>query len=510
MLTPLKIKSINSLLEEHGLKKAWVSILLAKIKNKGENYKYILKDTFFRGAEELEKDLLEGLTIGETSILYEYSLAHINRDKRKDEGQYFTPDDVAQLMCKKSDDFPKGIWIDPCSGVGNLSYWLIQRQKNKEGFLSNNIYFVDKDDLALFIARVLFTLEFQDKKENLFNHIKEKFIVADFLLSESLPHYDYAILNPPYVSCDKDIRFESYKAQNTYAYFIEKIIKNSNGFISISPQSFTNSPSYEEFRSLLLNKFSNLFIYCFDNVPANIFKGIKFGSKNTNKANSTRAAIIVALPGDSKKKEHYITPLLRWKATERERLFNNLDLFLTKVELTKKIFPKIDKDLVGLYQELIQSNKKLEHLTEHCQTPYSLQIPSTPRYFISALKNPVQRTSFKTLYFRNSEDLNVAYVVLNSSYMYWWWRVRDGGMTISEKTLLDLPMPENININFNKNIIETLEKSELENKVFKMNAGKLNGNVKHTFELIGRINNLMFSKFSKGLMRAHSNSIFEI
>ena len=507
MINQEKIKSINTFLEKYGLKKAWANVLAKKINNSGTKYEYILKDQFFNGTNDIDIDLLEGLTIGEVSILYEYSLAHNNRDKRAEEGQYFTPDDVAQLMSKKSDMFPKGIWVDPCSGVGNLSYWLIERQKNKEDFLLNNILFIDKDELALFIARTLFTLEFQDKKNNLFVCLEKKFILADFLEADNLPSYDYAILNPPYVATNKDIKFETYKAQNTYAYFLEKVMKTTKGFISITPQSFTNSPAYEEFRKLLLDNFNKLFIYLFDNVPANVFKGIKFGSKNTNKANSTRAGIIVAMKTTGKEREHYITPLLRWRAAEREKLFNNLDLFTAKVELSKDIFPKVDKDLVGLYQRVISSHKKLEDITQKSGTDYSLQIPSTPRYFISALKKPVDRTSFRTLYFNNQEDFNLAYLILNSSYMYWWWRVNDGGMTISEKTLLSLPIPENLSVD--KGIIKSLETSETENKVFKMNAGKLNGNVKHSFELIKKINNLMFPQFADNLVRVHNNSIFE-
>ncbi len=507
MISQEKIKTINTLLEKHGLKNAWVNVLAKKIKSSGSKYNYILKDPFFSAAIDIDADLLEGLTMGEVSILYEYSLAYNNRDKRSEEGQYFTPDDVAQLMSKKSDMFPSGVWVDPCCGVGNLSYWLIKRQKNKEDFLLNNIYFIDKDELALFIAKTLLTLEFQDKKDNLFACLEKKFILADFLEAENLPSYDYAILNPPYVSTNKDIKFDTYKTQNTYAYFIEKIIKTTNGFISISPQSFTNSPAYEEFRKLLIDKFNKLFIYLFDNVPANVFKGIKFGSKNTNKANSTRAGIIVAIQTKSGEKDHYITPLLRWRATEREKLFNDLDLFTAKIELSKEIFPKVEKELVGLYKKVVSLPKKLEDITQTDDTRYSLQIPSTPRYFISALKKPVERTSFRTLNFNNQEDFNLAYLILNSSYMYWWWRVNDGGMTISEKTLLSLPIPEKININ--ESVVKALEASEAENKVFKMNAGKLNGNVKHNFDLIKKINNLMFPQFAENLLRVHRNSIFE-
>ena len=86
----------------------------------------------------------------------------MDRDRRKQEGQYFTPDDIAQVMAKKTLAFPKNkIWIDPCSGVGNLSFWLIKYQENPENFLKNNIYLIDRDKLALFIARFILAVSFQ-------------------------------------------------------------------------------------------------------------------------------------------------------------------------------------------------------------------------------------------------------------------------------------------------------------------------------------------------------------
>ena len=103
-------------------------------------------------------DFLDGLSVGEISVLYEYSLAYMDRDKRKQEGQYFTPDDVAQVMAKKTLTFPKNkIWIDPCSGVGNLSFWLIKYQENPENFLKNNLYLIDRDKLASIYCAIYFS-----------------------------------------------------------------------------------------------------------------------------------------------------------------------------------------------------------------------------------------------------------------------------------------------------------------------------------------------------------------
>jgi hypothetical protein len=244
-------------------------------------------------------------------------------------------------------------------------------------------------------------------------------------------------------------------------------------------------------------------IYCFDNVPDTIFRGIKFGSTNTNKVNSTRAAIIVA-KAESKFPSFRITPLLRWRAQERPKMLEHIDDYLTNVEPSPDIFPKIQKDLLPLYKDIRKIKKCLANIVSSRQTRYKLIVPSTPRYFISVLRREVRRSSFRILYFYNKQDYDLAYLLLNSSFAYWWWRINDGGMTISEKTLLSLPILDNIPID--PLLISELEQSELTNRVVKRNAGKDNENVKHNTELVEKIDQRLFPKFAPALKRLHNNS----
>ncbi len=506
IISTLPINDFNRVLDRLGLEKAWHSILATNLKNLNRpDLGYILKEKEFRGAEIQNFDFIKGLTVGEISVLYEYSLAYVDRDKRKQEGQYFTPDDVAQVMAKKALAFPQNkVWVDPCSGVSNLSYWLIQCQKNQEEFLKNNIYLIDRDELALFLARFILAINFQKNDPRLYENIKSRFVVADFLLSEDLPKYDYAILNPPYVVVKPDVRFETSVARDLYAYFLERVIKTTSGFVSITPQAFTNGQKFNSFRRLLLNNFSDIDVYCFDNVPDNIFRGIKFGSKNTNTANSTRAGIIVAKQNNTKQ-VFRITPLLRWRTKERQQLLDSVDSYLAEITPREDIFPKLQKELLPLYALARKQEKMLAHLVSRGTTPYKLIVPSTPRYFISALKTSVERSSFKTLYFHNEREMNIAYLLLNSSYMYWWWRVNDGGMTISERTLLTLPVLDEIPID--KNLIARIEESEKTNRVIKRNAGKDNENVKHDPQLVKEINKCLFPKFANKLESLHNNSV---
>lgn len=504
----------EALVKKFGIRQAWLNLLATRISANDNKFAYILEDENFRDSTILEEDLLEGLTIGEIGVLYEYCVTHVDVTSRKDNGQFFTPDDVADLMVKQIMDFPKGKWLDPCSGIGNLSWHLVNAQKDRERFLISQMVLSDKDELALVIARVLFTFSFQKKRANLYNEIRDCFVPFDFLsvsdnsdLSSSdspplgaIPTHDYVIVNPPYLSMKgHDLRFVTAKSRDLYAYFLENIIKTSKGFVCVTPQSFTNATKFRELRELLLNKYSMLKVYAFDNIPGNIFYGVKFGSSNSNSANSIRAAITVAGPGVG---GHRITSLLRWRTSERQEIFENLDRFLSSPVLTAEYFPKVSAPLHGLFMAL-KSRPTLGTILAKGPTEFVLYVPAAPRYFISALKGPVSRASLKTLYFRSARDMNRAYLLLNSSLMYWWWRVRDGGMTLSLETLRSLPMPD---FKVDSKLVLELEKSEISNRVYKKNAGAMQENVKHDTKLVRKINDVILPSYSERLILTHENS----
>jgi hypothetical protein len=151
----------------------------------------------------------------------------------------------------------------------------------------------------------------------------------------------------------------------------------------------------------------------------------------------------------------------------------------------------------------MKSQRKLGELVSSKKSQYALYIPAAPRYFISALKRPVARTSMKTIHFANQEDLDTAYLALNSSLMYWWWRVRDGGMTLSLESITSLPLPQFV---VDPNLVRDLEKSEKSNVVTKRNAGALHENVKHDLALVQRLNELIVPSFADRLLLTHGNS----
>lgn len=504
--TKLKTVELGRVLDIYGIEKTWKSLIVTHIKENNRHFlESIAHSTEFQDGEVLNIDFLEDLTLGEASILYEFSLAHVSHTSRKSEGQYFTPDDVSAFLAEKASVFPEGKWLDPCSGIGNLSHWLAVQQEDPEDFIINRLHLLDRDPLALLIARALFAIHFEKTAVNMFSLIKNNFTVMNLLDDRPLPAHDFVIINPPYVAAPEDKRFESAQARDLYAYCLERVAKSSKGFISITPQSFTNSSKFAGFRQMLINKFDSFDIYSFDNMPAHIFKGIKFGSQNTNTTNSTRAGIIVAAPGQNTK--HRITPLIRWKADERTIMLQKAPGLLTEFKPTKEMFPKLETGLSSLYDEMTKAGGSYKPLKEYLSsipTEYSLIVPATPRYFISAVKRPLNRTSFKQLFFKTQEEADTAYLICNSSVLYWWWRVNDGGMTIASSTLYTLPVPDDLTIS--PELIARLEQSEQDNLVFKMNAGKANENVKHPMGLIHDLNKHIRAEYATALLDTHKNS----
>jgi hypothetical protein len=448
-------------------------------------------------------DLLEGLQMDERSVLYEYSLAYVDRADRKASGQFFTPDDVARFLAARAATFPPGTWIDPCCGVGNLSYWLADSQPDPADFVAERLVLVDRDPRALLIARALLATEFGLDAAG-YAALTARSRVAD-ALTDDLPAFDFALLNPPYVVVPRDERFESAESRDLYAYFIERMLALGRGVVAISPQSFTAGRKFAGFRRLLVRRLEVMDVYCFDNVPDNVFRGVKFGSQNTNRVNSTRAAVLVGRAGATEApRRHRITPLLRWRAHERDDLFAVADDFLAELQPDElRAFPKVGAALVPLHQQMIAAPTTIRDLLVTSETAFHLDVPVTPRYFLSAVRRVLDRGHVHRLFFATADDRDRASVVLNSSLAYWWWRVYEGGITVAKSTLASVPVPIEA---APASLVRALEASERDNVVVKRNAGRPNENVKHPWRLLRDLNRAVAPDDVDALLATHANS----
>jgi predicted RNA methylase len=490
-----------------GLETFWHSLVAAHVtRAAGPAAAAIRRDLAQRGSQVTD-DLIDGLTISEINVLYEFSLAHVDRSSRKSSGQFFTPDDVARFLATRATALPEGTWIDPCCGIGNLSYWLAHEQPDPRRFVAEKLVLVDRDPLALTIARALLATEFGlDAAE--YRAMRARSRVAD-ALTDDLPPFDYALMNPPYVVVPRDERFIAAESRDLYAYFLERMLTlGRRGIVAITPQSYTSGRKFAGLRRLLVRRLQTMDVYCFDNVPDNVFRGVKFGSQNTNRVNSTRAAVLVGLVGPvgepDAARRHRITPLLRWRAHERAELFAAADDFLADLQADEdRAFPKVGAALMPLHRAMLECDTTVRDLATPTPTPYPLDVPVTPRYFLSAVKRVLDRGHVHRLYFPTAEARDRAAVVLNSSLAYWWWRAYEGGITVSRTILLSVPVPIGA---ADPALIAALDASEAENVVVKRNAGRPNENVKHPWRLLRLLNQAVAPDDVDALLATHANS----
>jgi hypothetical protein len=81
-------------------------------------------------------------------------------------------------------------------------------------------------------------------------------------------------------------------------------------------------------------------------------------------------------------------------------------------------------------------------------------------------------------------------------------------MTLSRQSLLSVPLDETTSVTSarSRTLIAALQKSEIDNLVGKMNAGKNNENVKHPLALIQRVTEYLAPTYGDRLIRLHQSS----
>ena len=369
-----------------------------------------------------------------------------DKEKKKN-GVFYTPKDIAEFMAIKSKfDDGKGIWLDPCCGLGILSIMLASIQDDPIDFIENRLIINDMDKLQLNIA---------------LNNFKEKFGVVPKSFNEDFLLYDfkcdYVIMNPPYFR---------YKDNDIYGYFIEKVCSISNGFISINPISFTNGSKFKKIRKSILD-FNSINLYHFDNIPGHIFDDA-----------DVRVSIIIC---HNKSNDRKTTTQIRWQSKKREEMIKNLDSNLDDAIFKEDIFYKTSPNTT----HFIHNNTLLNYVVS--KSDYPIYITSLTRYFITGSTKKLDRNGQIEIFMKDEDSYNKALIMINSSYLYWWWRTSDSSMSLTKRTLLSLPW---IDFVYENSIICEIVNSEVVNKVYKMNAGKSQENIKHNKELVKKLNSL--------------------
>ena len=164
----------------------------------------------------------------------------------------------------------------------------------------------------------------------------------------------------------------------------------------------------------------------------------------------------------------------------RKEMILNIENELHDANFSEQIFYKTNRNTT----KYISKNKTLKNYTVG-ESEYPLYVTNSPRYFITASSRRLDRNGQIEIFMKDEESYKRALVLLNSSYLYWWWRISDSSLSLTKKTLLSLPW---IEIETNEELLERIFESENNNIVFKKNAGKLQENIRHPRNLMVELN----------------------
>ncbi|MCR5146742.1 MAG: type I restriction-modification system subunit M [Clostridia bacterium] len=175
-----------------------------------------------------EKDLI--------GRVYEYFLKEFAVNATKEEGEYYTPHDVVQLIASIIEPYD-GTLYDPCCGSGGMFIQSAALVKSKQGDISKiNVYGQEKEAATYRLAKM--NLALRGISHNLGNDWQSTFIKD---LHKGIS-FDYIMANPPFnlknwydTNLSSDSRWTDYEippeSNANYAWILHILshLKNQNG-----------------------------------------------------------------------------------------------------------------------------------------------------------------------------------------------------------------------------------------------------------------------------------------
>lgn len=466
--------------------------------------------------EKGEGSFLNTSNFGE---MYEIGLAIRDKLQKKKSGQYYTPDDVASVMSGWLEQCQGEKICDVACGTGKLilAYLdMIGYERARKLINDGLLYLYDFDHIALKICKTTIVMKYHIENTHLIHDV-----YCDFLDSEiTLPDDCKVIANPPYARIENiedywqctDVLLDT---RELYSAFMEKIFAQAKSAVIITPFSFISGAKFYSLREMMSDSGTG-FIVSFDNVPGNIFCGRKHGVFNTNTANSVRAAITVFNKNNSQK-GYKVSPLIRFKTEERDKLLKcdvlekTLPEKLQTVDAKNKTFCKLHRELEGVFYDWVsKSSFKMKDFLTDDTDGYLIDVPNTCRYFTTCSNRKLNRAGSFTAKISTKEHFEFVYCFINSSFAYWWWRIFDGGITYPSYLFNSIPLPFNLLSDDDKDFFHTVyeEMSQKQDEfiVTKVNAGAAQENIKFPKEYRDKIN----ARILKILNRDEDASVFDL
>ncbi len=262
--------------------------------------------------------------------------------------------------------------------------------------------------------------------------------------------FDVIVGNPPYVEYSKvkkEYTIKGYQTEpcgNLYAFVVERTF----GFASqvsriglIVMLNITFGAGYELLRREIASKARQVWVSSYDNIPDGLFAGsAKTESINTNKVVSQRVCIVLSHVGKNTTPLLATSRFLRWNRDYRALLFTGLEYGLLPMPSTGSWVAFGSGTAISIFKRLAEVGSiPLELLISETGREF-LQMGATPRYFISAVPEELNRSGIVEIRFPLRDKRQVAEVILNSNLFYYYWRATGDGFHLTRTTILKFPV----------------------------------------------------------------------
>ena len=399
-------------LKNYTISNALYSLGLNLLQDKNLAHKPHTKKVLSDYAFECHSDLL-ALTLpnDESDILGLIYQCLLSEGEKNIAGAYYTPKAIVWQMTKGLDFSKKQKFLDPACGSGAFLLGLQNANPSQ-------IYGIDNDYIAVFIAKINLLLKFKD------DEFIPQIYCADFLNEnemKNLPNkFDYIITNPPWGASTKPYKNAYGIASNeTFSLFLLKAyhqLKEKGIVRFLLPSAFLNVKTHKDIRQFILQN-ANLKSICF---YSNNFEGVSTSVVDISLQKSAQNShTLIKKDGDT-----LSVPLSAFKQTQNY-VFSVLDK--QDIKIISQVKQKSEFDLSAsiwalgivtgdnkkaLHKSQIQGSEKI--YTGKEITPYRLKkavnfILYDRAKFQQVAKDSIYRSDEKLVYKFISNKLVFAY-----------------------------------------------------------------------------------------------------
>jgi hypothetical protein len=262
--------------------------------------------------------------------------------------------------------------------------------------------------------------------------------------------FDVVIGNPPYVEYSK-VRssysihgYETIESGNLYSFCIERslrIMAHGNYIGMIIPISAFCTERMESLMKQFVNKTDISYISNYAERPSKLFEG----------AERNLSIFVSRLRGErGVKKEIYTTYYYKWKAENRNLLFNNISFYASGEVCLPENFPKLSchqeinmlrtlnhiQQNIGLYT--MRNSENIFYYKNSGGRYWKFMATFKPLFYLNGTQSSSSRETH--LYFDSQDALKVFTSILNSSLYFWYYVMHSDARTNNPSDLKNFPI----------------------------------------------------------------------